>query len=169
MKAEDENRALWRDALGDRADDFWHAFPRELAPPLSVRFVASPERRRWRLVAAAALAVVGLMAGWNLKLSRELSDARRDHAFAMLGIDSWPARLTALSMLRGETLSSAAVTTLMRVVATSRDPNVQLAALDLLIDSGAIDVDDLTHTLLEQIRHNRAFVETSLRARTTRI
>ena len=170
MKADEEQRALWRDALGDDADRLWQAVPGESAPPLRMRFSSPGGERRWRFAAIAATVLAGLSLFWNWRISSELAGVRLNQALTLLQVDSSVVRLTALAALRDTRLSAQSVEVLIGIVTTARDPNVQLAALDLLLDSGALgSADDVAARVLEQVKNNRAFVAASLRARSMEI
>jgi len=169
MNPYDENFALWRETLGKNTFAAWNAIHECAASPLRVCFESVASSRRWRWVTAAAIALASLSWLWNLQLHQELSRLRTDYAFATLNADSSPAQLTALETFRGGRLSAYAVVRLKTLVTTSRDPNVQIAALEILLDSDSLDAGDNGPALLNQVHHNRGFIEASLRARTTRI
>lgn len=169
MNTHEEQRALWRETLGEETDKLWQAFHEHTAPPLRVRFESRSHSRRWQLTAIAASLLAGISLLWGLQLSKELSATRDAYALALLQTDNSPAMLTALAQLPGDGLSANAIESLKTVVITARDPNVQLIALDLLQSNGALGDESDAADLLDRVRHNREFVAASLRAQTIRI
>ena len=166
--SQQEHTDLWRDALGDDADPVWNSIREDVAPPLrrSFKTAAKPHPQRWLLAAAIVLAMV--TGTWNFLLMRQLADARSDYLLATLVTDASTGRLAALHRLSGETLSADAVQALKDLVRVSQDPNIQLAALDLLLDSRALPTDEEVQALLRQVRHNSHFIEAAVRARSVR-
>lgn len=163
-----QHLSIWRDALEEQAEMLWNGLQEEVAPPLRARFEARRDSTAWRWVAiAAGVAAVGV-ASWNLSLHRELSATKTLYQVAMLQADSSANRLTMLHRLDGAELSSSVVDELIALIKTSEDPNVQLAALDILLETGALDGEERIRALLEEVRQNRRFIETAIRARTIR-
>lgn len=165
MNRQDEQRKLWRDVLGSDTEAIWQAFAERTAPPLNVRFEPRSSDRKWRWATAAAVALASLSLLWNWHISTQLASTRTEYALALLETGSSPVRLQALGRLSNSKLSPASVIAIRKVVSRSRDPGVQLAALDVLIGSGSLDVQLDTQELLQQVTHNRAFIEFSLRMR----
>jgi hypothetical protein len=168
MRGAKQNLSIWRDVLEENADTLWNGMQEEVAPPLRGSFKARRDGIAWRWVAiAAGITVVGV-ASWNLSLQRELSATQSLYLVAMLQTDSSVTRLTTLHRLERVKLSDAVVDELMALIKTSDDPNVQLAALDILLDTGALDDEERIRALLKDVRQNRKFIETAMRARTIR-
>ena len=117
----------------------------------------------------AAVLLALLLGGWTMQLQDELKSTRADYIGALLRVDSSAAQLTALSMLREQPLTGVLTEQVTQVVLTSRDPNVQLAAIDTLLAQHALADEDLESKVLAQIKHNQGFIRTSVRARDTRI
>jgi len=163
-----QHLSIWRDALEDQADTLWNGVQEEVAPPLRASFAARRDSTAWRWVAIAAGIAVVAVANWNLSLHRELSATRSLYLVAMLQADSSITRLTTLHRLGGAKLSSSIVDELMALIKTSEDPNIQLAALDILLEIGALDGAERIDALLKEVRQNRQFIETAIRARTIR-
>ena len=168
MTAANEHRKIWRDALQDDADRVWSGMQEEIAPPLRTSFRAPGISSAWRwLAVAAGIAAIGFGA-WNVSLQRELSDTRAAYLVATLRGES-SSRLATLHRLETVTLSDAIVEELISVVKESDDPNVQLAAIDILLDNRSLDDEERIDSLLDGVRHNRKFIEQAIRARSTRI
>ena len=163
-----EHIDLWRDALDDDAERLWTSIHEDVAPPLRGSFTTEVRRRPGRWLLAAAMALVLVTGMWNVVLTRQLAEIRDDYLMATLAAGSPANRLAALHRLGGESLSADAVEALKNLVRVSQDPNIQLAALDLLLDSRALSADREIQTLLEQIRHNSQFIEAAVRARSVR-
>lgn len=159
---------LWREALGDDAERIWNSLPEDAAPPLRHTFRDETRRHPQRWLMAAAIAIVAATAVWNFSLMRQLADLREDYVLATLSPGSPATRLTALHRLDGSTLSADAVVALKDIVRTSQDPNIQLAALDVLLDGGALSGDAEIQTLIEQVRHNGRFIQAAVRSRSIR-
>ena len=165
MNRQNEQCELWRDVLGSDTEAIWHAIEEKTAPPLNVRFEPRSSDRKWRWATAAAVALASLSLLWNWHISTQLASTRTEYALALLETGSSPVRLQALGRLSNSKLSPASVIAIRKVVSRSRDPGVQLAALDVLIGSGSLDVQLDTQELLQQVTYNRAFIEFSLRMR----
>lgn len=148
----------------------WEQMALHQAPPARVQFEARAAGQTWwRRGAVAAALVAVLFGGWTMQLRNELQSTRADYIGALLRVDSSAAQLTALSMLSEQPLTGALTEQVTAVVLTSRDPNVQLAAIDALLAQHALADEDLESTVLAQIKHNQGFIRTSVRARDTRI
>jgi hypothetical protein len=163
-----EHSELWYDAIQDDAERVWNNIHADVAPPLRRTFARKYRLppQRWLLAAAIAIAmVIGIQ---NLTLMRQIADVRDDYLIATLTADSSTVRLATLHNLSGKPLSTDAVEVLRDLVRRSKDPNVQLAALDLLLDSNALSGDEEIKALLEQVRHNSQFIKTAVRARSVR-
>ena len=168
MTAASEHRKIWRDALQEDADLVWSGMQEEIAPPLRTSFRTQSGGSAWRwLAVAAGIAAIGFGA-WNVSLQRELSDTRAAYLVAMLRVES-SSRLATLHRLETVKLSDTIVEELITVVKTSDDPNVQLAAIDILLDNRVLDDEERVDSLLEGVRHNRTFIEQAIRARSMRI
>lgn len=165
MNRQDEQRKLWRDVLGSDTEAIWQAFGERTAPPLNVRFEPRSSVRKWRWATAAAAGLASLSLLWNWHISTQFASTRTEYALALLETGSSPVRLQALERLSNSKLSPAGVIAIRKAVTRSRDPGVQLAALDVLIGSGSLDVQLDTQELLQQVTYNRAFIEFSLRMR----
>ena len=163
-----ESFELWREAIDDDAERVWTSISEDVAPPLRHSFTRGGTRRRQHWLLAAAIVLVMVTGAWNVLLMRQLADARADYMMATLANDASNQRLAMLHRLDGESLSSDAVEALKHLVRVSQDPNIQLAALDLLLDSRALSGDQEIQALLKQVRHNRHFVEVAVRARSVR-
>lgn len=161
-----EHIDLWRDAIDDDAERVWGSFREEPAPPLRHSFVTREAARPERWLLAAAIVVVMVTGAWNMSLMRQLEEVRNDYVMAALATDLSATRLASLHRLSGEPLSSAAIEALKDLVRAARDPNIQLAALDLLLDGHALPGDGEIQALLREVRHNGRFIETAVRART---
>lgn len=168
MTVAKQHLAIWRDTLGEDAETLWSGLQMEVAPPLRASLESKSENTAWRWVAIAASIATIAVGSWSLALKSELSATRSMYLVAMLHEDSSPTRLTALHRLDGTQLSVSVVDELMALVRVSDDPNVQLAALDILLDTGALREESHIRALLKDVRHNRQFIETAIRARTVR-
>lgn len=163
-----QHEQLWRDALGDDAERIWNGIREDVAPPLRDSFASEVRPRPGRWLLAAAMVLVLVTGMWNVLLTRQLAEIRDDYVMATLAAGSPANRLAVLHRLGGESLSADAVEALKNLVRVSQDPNIQLAALDLLLDSHALSADSEIQTLLEQVRHNSQFIEAAVRARSVR-
>ena len=157
----------WREALGDDAEAAWHAMGEEPMPARRVEF----ERRTvltpamgWAVAATLLLAV---MATWNMRLHGQVEAAQLDYASALLRVESSTAQLTALSLLNQRELSGPLLEQVTAVVLQGRDPNVQLAALDLLLARDIATASQLERRIQGETRYNRNFLKASLQARET--
>lgn len=163
-----EHIKLWHEAIDEDADRIWNGIREDVAPPLRHSFVTGDSRRPQRWLLIAAIVLVMLTGTWNVFLMRQLADVRADYMMAALAADSSAIQLATLHRLDGESLSADAVEALQDLVRISQDPNIQLAALDLLLDSRALSGTQEIQALLKQVRHNRRFVEVAVRARSVR-
>ena len=168
MSSEQEQIALWRDTLGADASRFWSAMDVERAPPMRPLQESRAGGPAWRWLSIAACVVLAASVLVNVMLVRELGDARHDFLLARLADQSPAARFVAINALSREGLSADAVMALESLVLSAADPNVQLAALDVLIDSGALS-DDAIANLVSRAGHNTDFLRLAVRARSTRI
>lgn len=168
MNGPEQNRELWREALGSDAERVWNSFDIDGAPPLRQSLVTRPGVNYWRWAAAAALLLVVTSAVWNVTLMRQLNAARSDFLIATLHSGSSNTRLYALHSLRTLRFTADATNALRTTVVKSEDPNVQLAALDILLDQGLVSSEADIQRLLQDVRHNRRFLEIAVRARSVR-
>lgn len=159
---------LWRDAIDDDAERVWTSIREDVAPPLRRSFATEDALRPHRWLLAAAIALVMVTGAWNFALMKQLADVRADYVMATLAVDLSETRLASLHRLYGESLSADAVEALKDLVRISEDPNIQLAALDLLLDNHELSKDQDVEALLQQVRHNGHFVEAAVRARSIR-
>ncbi len=164
MSNPEYGRDVWRAEFGDSADKAWDAFgisePPELAP--------LEEQRRtqpwmWYGLAASWAAIAALFA-WNMNLQGDVSAAREQTALVLLAAERSDRVLSGLASVRQLDQDPAIRAALLHLLKTSEDPNVQLDALDLLLDDVLAD-PDLRREVLEEIRFNRSFIELALRAR----
>ena len=165
MSGQDEQYQLWSNVFGNDTATVWDALEEEIAPPAGFRLRSDSRDRRWRWLAMTAAGLAGLSLLWNWHISIELTNTRIEYALALLEMNSSPIRLNALARIGDNELSTDSITVLRKTVAKSRDPNVQLAALDILLDSGNLDSQQAAEALLQQVIYNNAFVRISLRMR----
>ena len=163
-----EHVNLWRDAIDDDAERVWTSIREDVAPPLRHAYATKDALRPYRWLLAAAIAAVMVTGAWNLALMKQLADVHADYVMASLAIDLSENRLATLHSLYGESLSADAVEALKDLVRISQDPNIQLTALDLLLDNHELSKDQDVEALLQQVRHNGHFVEAAVRARSIR-
>lgn len=169
MTSEQENKALWQQSVGQDAELLWDEMALHQAPPPRVQFESAASHTWWRRGAVAAALLALLLGGWTMQLQDQLESTRADYIAALLRVDSSAAQLTALSMLREQPMTGVLTEQVTEVVLTSRDPNVQLAAIDALLAQHVLADEDLESKVLAQIKHNQGFIRTSVRARDTRI
>ena len=167
MSNDSESRALWRDALGDTADPAWDAFRMD-APPALTTMDAERRQVPWMAVGLAAswLAIAALFA-WNVGLQRDVSEAQERAALVLLEAERSDRVLAGLADARRFRRNPAIAAELLHVLKTSEDPNVQLEALDLLLDDVLKDVET-RREVLDEIRFNRPFIERAIQAREIR-
>lgn len=165
MTDDTETRGFWRAELGDAAEPLWDAFTMAGAPAAGPR-----ERRRqpyiWIGLAASWLGIA-ILAAWNLDLQSDVAEAREQAALVALAAERSDRVLWGLAHARQLDRDPAITAALVHLLTTSVDPNVQLEALDLLLDDKLQDAE-LRREIVEEIRFNRAFIELALQARETR-
>ena len=167
MTDQADPRKLWRDELGESAELLWDELrmvePPELRTPLQ-------DRRKvpWMPLAMAAswLAIAALFA-WNVDLQSEVTEARERAALVLLAAERSDRVLAGLSNVRSLDRDPAITAALLELLKNSLDPNVQLEALDLLLDDVLQD-PEFRREVLEQVRFNRSFVERAIQAREVR-
>lgn len=133
------NLTQWREAIGDDAEKLWQALdinesPTAMAP------VARP--KLWPAFGkiAAALSCVGLAVVLQWQSSQETQALRTENLQLRLLSQDVMLQLDALNQLQhlsSDTTLSVAPQ-LLRMLATSEDPNVQLSALEALVRSQII-------------------------------
>ena len=167
MTNDTDPRNLWRSELGGAADEIWDAFRSAEPPPL-----APPEDARrqppwmWLGLAASWVAIAALFA-WNVSLQGEVGHARQQSALVLLAAERSDRVLTGLASARRLDRAPAITAALLELLKTSDDPNVQLEALDLLLEDILAD-PGLRQQVIDEIRFNRTFIELALEAREIR-
>lgn len=167
MSNDSESRALWREALGDDADATWDAF-RMAEPPARAPLMPARRRPPWMGfgLAASWLAIAVLFA-WNVDLQGDVTAARERTALVLLAAERSDRVLAGLADARRFDRNPAITAELLHVLKTSDDPNVQLEALDLLLDDVLKDTER-RREVLDGIRFNRQFIERAIAAREIR-
>ncbi|MEN1728476.1 MAG: hypothetical protein AAGJ52_08540, partial [Pseudomonadota bacterium] len=160
---------LWKEALGEQSEAIWNAFRVDQPPPLELH-VTRVERPSWvPWLAAASLAAVLVLGGLNLRLLNELESVRTQQTLTALSLSAQYERLAVLNQLQGQAMDPQLVAAIRVLLLESEDPNVQLAALDLLWQTANFDNPDEVARLIRETRHNRAFIQAAIQSRTTRI
>jgi len=165
MTVRGEHLELWREELDTNAELVWDGIQEEIAPPLRKPFRSAVNIRPWRWAAAAAVVALLVSGLWNAVLLQELENVRTDYVIAMLKNDSPLSQLTTLDTLRSDHLSANLTEALQRLVISSQDPNIQLAALDILLEQGTLSDEKQVQLMLPQVRYNQQFIEMAVRAR----
>ena len=168
MSENTDPRDYWRSELGDEsAKALWNAFP-EVEPPKLNRQISDRPRANWTLVGLAAswLAIAALFA-WNVELQNNVAEAREQTALALLTAERSDRVLAGLENVRYLKRDPAITASLLELLKNSNDPNVQLEALDLLLDDVLQD-REFRQEVLEQVRFNRSFVKFAIEAREVR-
>ena len=160
-------RNLWRAELGEASEPLWDEFRMVEPPKLSM----PPQDRRkvpWMPLAMAAswLAIAALFA-WNVDLQSDVTEAQERTALVLLAAERSDRVLAGLSNVRRLDRDPAITAALLELLKNSQDPNVQLGALDLLLDDVLQD-PEFRREILEQVQFNRSFVERAIRAREVR-
>ncbi len=167
MSNKTDTRDLWRAELGDAAEPLWDAF--KLAEPPALRPLDHP-RRQWPwmwLGLAASWLGIAVLAAWNIDLQSEVNLAREQAALVSLAAERSDRVLTGLAHARQLDRDPAITAALLQLLKTSDDPNVQLEALDLLIDDVLRD-PEFRREVLQEIQFNRPFIELALQTREIR-
>ena len=167
MTKDTDGRELWRDELGDFADPVWDAFKTADPPELRV-----PQRQArhapWMLFGiAASWVAIGILLAWNAQLRNDVTEARTQTALALLVAERSDRVLAGLATVRQLDADPAITAALLKLLKESDDPNLQLEALDLLIN-GVLSDMNTRRDVLEQVRFNRSFLERAIRAREVR-
>jgi hypothetical protein len=167
MTNDKDPRALWRSEIGDDAEPLWDSF-RLVVPPEMDRPLHDRRQAPWMWFAMAAswLAIAALFA-WNVDLQNDVSAAQERTALVLLATERSDRVLAGLAAVRQLDRDPAITAALLELLKTSDDPNVQLEALDLLLDDGLQD-PDLRREVLEQVRFNRSFIKLAIQAREVR-
>ena len=167
MTYDTDTRDFWRSELGDASEPLWDAFKMAKPPALGP---LEHERRQqpwiWFGLAASWLGIATL-AAWNLDLQNDVTEAREQAALVSLAAERSDRVLWGLAHARQLDRDPAITAALVHLLKTSVDPNVQLEALDLLLDDGLQD-SAFRREVVEEIRFNRAFIELALQAQETR-
>jgi len=167
MTYDTDTRDLWRSELGDASEPLWDAFKMAKPPALGP---LEHERRQqpwiWFGLAASWLGIATL-AAWNIGLQNDVTEAREQAALVSLAAGRSDRVLWGLAHARQLDRDPAITAALVHLLKTSVDPNVQLEALDLLLDDGLQD-SAFRREVVEEIRFNRAFIELALQAQETR-
>ena len=167
MTDQTDPRKLWRAELGETAEPLWDEFrivePPELSMPPQVR-----RKVQWMPLGMAAswLAIAALFA-WNVDLQNEVTEAQEQTALVLLAAERSDRVLAGLSNVRRLDREPAITAALLELLKNSADPNVQLEALDLLLDDVLQDTE-FRRDVLEQVLFNRSFVERAIQAREVR-
>ena len=167
MTRNTDSRELWRAELGDSAEPLWNAFRQVEPPEINLR---PDDRRRqpWMLLGmAASWMAIAVLFAWNVGLQNDVTEARERTALVLLAAERSDRVLTGLANARQLERHPEITAALLEVLKTSSDPNVQLGALDLLLDDVLQD-PDLRRKVLEQVRFNRSFIELAIQAREVR-
>ncbi len=163
MSNDSESRARWRDALGDDADPTWDAF-RMAEPPVIQPVEQSPRTPRWVWFGLAASWIgIAMLFSWNVTLQRDVTAANEQTALVLLAAERSDRVLAGLANARRLDRDPAIAEALLELLKTSKDPNVQLQALDLLID-GELRSADARREVLDAVRFNRPFIERAIEA-----
>ncbi len=167
MTNDTDPREVWRAEAGDAAAALWDAFRMHEPPELA----ASLEERRqmpWMLLGMAAswLAIAVLFA-WNVDLQNDVREARERTALVLLAAERSDRVLAGLAGVRRLERDDVITAALVELLKNSADPNVQLEALDLLLDD-VLQEPEFRREVLEQIQFNRSFVELAIQAREIR-
>jgi hypothetical protein len=167
MTNDTDTRDFWRSELGDASEPLWYAFKMAKPPALGA---LEHERRQqpwiWFGLAASWLGIATL-AAWNVGLQNDVTEAREQAALVSLAAGRSDRVLWGLAHARQLDRDPAITAALVHLLKTSVDPNVQLEALDLLLDDGLQD-SAFRREVVEEIRFNRAFIELALQAQETR-
>lgn len=166
--ANDDVRELWRNELGGSAERVWDAF-RFRAPPSGAPAPAATGSLRWHwLGLAASWVMIAVLLTWNAELRRDLVGAREHAALVLLSADRSDRVLAGLADARQLRRNPEIRAALLELLTLSRDPNVQLEALDMLVEDVAADPES-SRRMLEAVRFNREFIQSALQSRETRI
>lgn len=166
--ANDDVRELWRNEFGASAERVWDAF-RFTAPPTGAPAPAAARSPRWHwLGLAASWVMIAVLLAWNAELRRDLVGARQHAALVLLAAERSDRVLSGLADARQLRRDPDIRAALLELLARSRDPNVQLEALDMLLDDEAADPAS-RRRMLDAVRFNREFIESALQSRETRI
>lgn len=164
MNGNTDTRELWRSEIGAAADPLWDAFKMvEPPPPAPLRH--EHRQKPWMLVGLAAswIAIAALFA-WNVSLQGDVTEARERTALALLAAERSDRVLAGLANARQLDSRPRITAALLELLKNSDDPNVQLEALDLLLQD-ALNDDDLLREVLEDVRFNRSFIELAIQTR----
>lgn len=167
MTNDTDTRDFWRSELGDDSEPLWDAF--KIAKPPALGPLEHERRQQswiWLGLAASWLGIAAL-AAWNIELQDDVTEAREQAALVSLAAGRSDQVLWGLAHARQLDRDPAITAALVRLLKTSVDPNVQLEALDQLLDDVLQD-PDFRREVVEEIRSNRAFIELALRAQETR-
>lgn len=163
MTNDTDSRALWRETLGDDADPTWDAFRMSEPPPLALAAEA-PRQPRWiRTGLAASWLGIAALFAWNVALQRDVTAAREQSALVLLEAERSDRVLAGLATAATLDRDPAITSALLELLKTSSDPNVQLAALDLLVEN-VLKRPAARREVLDDIRHNRPFIERAMQA-----
>ncbi len=167
MRYDTESRELWRSELGDSAEPLWNAF-RSVDPP-ELELPQDDQRRTpWLLLGmAASWLVIAVLFAWNVNLQKDVTAAQKQSALVLLAAERSDRVLAGLANVRQLGRNPAITAALIELLTSSDDPNVQLEALDLLLDDVLKDLE-FRREVLERIQFNRAFVELAIQSREAR-
>lgn len=168
MSENKDPREFWHSEAGDdSAEALWNAFEEVEPPELDRQSFVHP-RWNWMLVGMAAswVAIAALFA-WNIDLQRDVAGAQQQTALVLLAAERSDRVLAGLGNVRQLDPDPAITDALLELLKNSDDPNVQVEALDLLLD-GVLQDPDFRQEVLEQVRFNRSFVEFAIQAREVR-
>ena len=158
-------RELWRSELGDAAEPLWDTFMMHKPPALGA-FEKPGRAWMWMGLAASWLGIA-LLAAWNVTLQRDVSEAREQAALMLLTAGRSDRVLGGLASIRQIGQDRAINDALLQLLKTTDDPNIQIEALDLLLDDVLSD-PAARNEVLKEIRFNREFIELALQSREIR-
>lgn len=164
MNDNTEARELWRSEIGAAADPLWDAF-RMVEPPPPAGLRNEPRQNSWMLLGlAASWVAIAVLFAWNVSLQGDVTEARERTALALLAAERSDSVLAGLANARQLDSGPRITAALLELLKNSDDPNVQLEALDLLLNDALNDVD-LRREVLEEVRFNRSFIELAIQTR----
>ena len=168
MSKNTDPRDFWRSEVGEHtAKTLWSAFS-EVEPPGLDQQDPGHSQAPWLMIGMAAswLAIAALFA-WNIDLQKDVAEAQERTALALMAAQRSDRVLAGLANVRQLERDPAITAALLELLKNSNDPNVQIEALDLLLEDVLKD-HDFRQEVLEEVRFNRSFVEFAIQAREVR-
>jgi hypothetical protein len=168
MSKNTDAREFWHSELGDDSGKaLWNAFTEVEPPELDRQTSGRPQAPwLWMGMAASWLAIAALFA-WNFDLQKDVVEAQEQTALVLLEAERSDRVLAGLANVRQLKRDPEISAALLELLKNSDDPNVQIDALDLLLDNVLKD-PDLRREVLEQVRFNRSFVEFAIQSQEVR-